>query len=389
MKRQDGYLTRKSGSWLGHYSVWIMDPASGRKKRRQKCFKIGPASMTKTAAKNKLRERLVKELGVTGDFRMTMGAFIETQWKPMREGTWRDSTKAVNRELLKFVVDRFGTTALEDMDTVEMQVWLNDLASKKSGSLVRHCRNFLQSILREATEREFLRRDPGRMLRLPRLRPVAKPYLTVEQLTALIEEAACYPRDYTLLTVMALAAFRPSELFALTWDCVDMVNNTITIKQTVYRGQFRPFTKNTEEGDRDYLTAYLPEPAMMALVLWCSEAKYNEPTDFVFPNSEGGYITKENYQKRVLNPLAKMAGIPKVNFQILRRTVATHAQQYGSPKDVSVILRHKKVETAQLHYVQAVTATVKETENRLAEKILPSRHTLPDILRTLSSGHPR
>jgi hypothetical protein len=47
-----------------------------------------------------------------------------------------------------------------------------------------------------------------------------------------------------------------------------------------------------------------------------------------------------------------------------------HAQHLGSPKDISVIMRHRKVETAQANYVQVIEETVKETTERLADKML-------------------
>jgi len=39
-------------------------------------------------------------------------------------------------------------------------------------------------------------------------------------------------------------------------------------------------------------------------------------------------------------PLAEKLGVPKVNFQILRRTMATQAQSMGSVKDIQAHLRH-------------------------------------------------
>jgi integrase len=72
----------------------------------------------------------------------------------------------------------------------------------------------------------------------------------------------------------------------------------------------------------------------------------------------------------VLTPLAEMAGVGKVNFQILRRTVATHAQSLGSPKDIQTILRHKKAETAQAHYVQVIDASVRAATEAIAGKLL-------------------
>lgn len=55
---------------------------------------------------------------------------------------------------------------------------------------------------------------------------------------------------------------------------------------------------------------------------------------FIFPNADGGFIDTANYRFRVLKPLAEKLGIPKLNFQILRRTMATQAQKLGSVKDI-------------------------------------------------------
>jgi hypothetical protein len=96
MKMQDGYLTKKSGAWIGHYSKWVTDFSTGQRTRQQRAFKIGPLTTTKTKAREILRERMVKELGITADSRATVSYFIEHRWKPQREGTWRESTKQTN-----------------------------------------------------------------------------------------------------------------------------------------------------------------------------------------------------------------------------------------------------------------------------------------------------
>jgi len=370
VKRQDGYLTEKSGAWLGHYSRWVTDPRNGEKKRQQRSFKIGPVrTTTKTQARNKLRERIVSELGITADSRVTLGWFIEQKWKPLYEGNWRESTKAVNGELLKFVIDRFGTTPLEDVDGVAMQRWLADLAKHKSGSLVRHCYIFLRSILGEATEQDYCRKNPARLLRVPRqLKAVKKIYLTLPEIQALLEAATFHLRERALLRLILFTALRPSELFALKWKCIDLVGSTMTLHETVYRGKVRPYTKTTDEGHAPRLA--VPEAAINALAEWHSQTERNVDEDYVFPNEVGGFLLKENYSKRVLAPLAKQAKIGKLNFQVLRRTVATHAQHLGSLKDVQTILRHQKAETTSQFYIQAIDSTVRETGNLLAAKML-------------------
>jgi integrase len=368
VKRQDGYLTRQSGAWLGHYSKWILDHRTGQRKRLQRAFKIGPASsMTKTEAREKLRRRIVEEVGITADSRVTLAWFIEHRWKPLHEGGWRESTKQTNEELLKVLTARFGTTTLEDVDLVPLQQWLNSIARVRSGSAVKHLRIFLRSIMQAAFEQDYVRKNPTRMLRVPKLRTVSKTYLTIEEVTSLLN-TTLVPRDKALLRLMLVTALRPSELFALRWKNIDLKEGTMTISETVYRGVLRPYTKTTEDGEVQRLV--VPPAALDALAEWYTESKRTADDDFIFPNADGGFILKENFQQRTLNDLAERAGIPKLNFQILRRTVATHAQDLGTPKDIATLMRHKQVQVSQQHYIQAIEASVKRTGERLADKLL-------------------
>jgi integrase len=51
--------------------------------------------------------------------------------------------------------------------------------------------------------------------------------------------------------------------------------------------------------------------------------------------------------------------VPKVNFQILRRTMATQAQSMGSVKDIQAHLRHAKADTTANEYMQELPESVK------------------------------
>ena len=300
MKIQDGYLTEKSGAWIGHYSKWVINARTGERTRQQKAFRIGPVtSTTKTKAREALRERIVEELGLTGDSRVTFKAFTEQRWKVLREGTWRESTKQTNEELLDVIFDRFGTVAVEDMDGVQMQSWLNALAKDRSGSVVKHCRIFLKSICAEAVAQGYSRRDPARNLRVPIVKAIERPYLTEEEIKALLKATKWQPRDRALLHLILMTALRPSELFALRWSCLSADFQTATLKETVYRGKLRDFTKTTQPGATQYVTVFIPAAVAQTLLEWHAKAEYRGTNDFVFANSEGGFITKENYQRRV------------------------------------------------------------------------------------------
>lgn len=60
------------------------------------------------------------------------------------------------------------------------------------------------------------------------------------------------------------------------------------------------------------------------------------PEAFMFPNADGGFMNTFNYRSRVLKPLADSLNIPKLNFQVIRRTIATRAQSLGSVKDTQI-----------------------------------------------------
>jgi integrase len=66
-----------------------------------------------------------------------------------------------------------------------------------------------------------------------------------------------------------------------------------------------------------------------------------------------------NCRNRVLNPLAERLEIPKLNYQILRRTMATRAQSMGSVKDIQARLRHAKADTTANEYMQELPESVK------------------------------
>ena len=93
----------------------------------------------------------------------------------------------------------------------------------------------------------------------------------------------------------------------------------------------------------------------------CSQA-------FIFPNArkrngatKNGFIRTDNYRVRVLKKLAEELNLPKLNFQVLRRTIATLAQTKGGVKDVQGVLGHSKADTTVNVYMQQIETGVKQT----------------------------
>lgn len=150
-------------------------------------------------------------------------------------------------------------------------------------------------------------------------------------------------------------ALRPSELFALRWKSFDNAN-TLSITKTVYRRELRPYGKTPKSLGK----MHLPDGLAAELNLWKLECPDPSPDAFIFSNADGGLIDTANYRSRILKPLADKLGIPKLNFQVLRRTMATRAQNLGSVKDIQSHLRHSRADTTANEYMQELPESVQQ-----------------------------
>ena len=84
--------------------------------------------------------------------------------------------------------------------------------------------------------------------------------------------------------------------------------------------------------------------------------------NFLFAGSNvgGGLLDPGNYRNRVFKPLAEALELPKLAFQVLRRTMATRAQNLGSVKDIQAHLRHLRADTTANEYMQELPETVQQ-----------------------------
>jgi len=143
-----------------------------------------------------------------------------------------------------------------------------------------------------------------------------------------------------------------------------MDNWSLTVSQTAFRGKLRDYGKTK----RSLRTVHLPAGLANELWLWKQKCPDPSPAAFIFPNSrkrkgalKNGFIRTANYRARVLKKLSEQLGLPKLNFQVLRRTIATLAQTKGSVKDVQGILGHSKADTTAKVYMQEIEEGVKQT----------------------------
>jgi len=104
------------------------------------------------------------------------------------------------------------------------------------------------------------------------------------------------------------------------------------------------------------------------LWLWRQESKHSRPEDFIFANRSGGCIDPQNYRKK-MQKLSQHVSLPKLTFQVIRRTIGTLAQKKGTPKDIQALLRHSRLATTTDVYMQEIPESVKATVEAISKEL--------------------
>jgi integrase len=273
--------------------------------------------MTKSEARDALRMEVHQQTGqnlggrVLKDSSTTFGWFARNRYFPLREGDWRLETASVKKiQIEQDLLAKFEEYPLDSIDRFMLQTHINNLAERLSQDRVKQARSYLMSIFGEIIDQDFLVKDPTRKLKTPRnLRPKDK-------------EGLC--------------AGAPS----MTWIHCRSPKPSTRERLTVRKDRGEPHRWKQESAK-------------------ASKKGFVCPDAFIFPNSRGGFLDTGNYRNRVLTPLAEKLEFPKLNFQIMRRTMATQAQSMGSVKDIQAHLRHAKADTTANEYMQELPESVK------------------------------
>jgi integrase len=362
ISHQAGSIVLRGKAWYGFYRKEVIDPTTEDVRSVRVCIRLGLKSqMTKLKARDALKAEIAKQTGQLADGRLlkdgsvTFEWFVCTRYFPLRQGDWRPETaKEKTAQIEIDLIVKFGSRTIESIDKFELQTHVNHLAKTYCQDRVKQARSYLKSIFDEAIEQEFLVKDPTRTLKIPKnLRPKDKQILTWEQLRAVLDAAS--RRDRILLMLDMTDALRPSELFAFRWKSFDDVN-TLSITETIYRRTIRPFGKTPGSMTK----VHLPDGLAAELRQWKLECPDPSPDAPMFPNADGGFLDPANFRYRVLKPLREALELPKLNFQVLRRTIATRAQKLGSVKDVQSHLRHSRADTTANEYMQELPESVQQ-----------------------------
>jgi len=384
---EKGTLKKK---WYGKFRVYMRDQ-DGKEVERTRRVVLGLKSeLRKHEAQEKLQTIIREENGLEKgdrvafpqcDDSVTFGWFVAERYLPMRRGQWRPATEQKTEfEINKYLVRSIKDEPLRRIGTFELQMILNRLARTYSESIVKHAYVNLRSIMRMAQKLKFISDSPAEDTRMPETKAVDRPTMSAEQIVQLfngIED----PHDLCLMSIGLFCATRTSETLGLQWK--SYTGETLIIHGTAYEGRLYEGKVKTD-ASRDAV----PVPADIRLVIesWRQLCPDTSPEALMFPtyarNSRTGVRSGRHVPRQAKNflkwriwPIADMLGIPRklVTFQVMRRTLGTDLQRYGTMKDAQQILRHASIRTTANVYMQQIPASVVAAINSRTRAILATQ----------------
>jgi integrase len=377
---QKGWVRSRGKKWHGCFRRAEIDSATNQPKLVTASIVLGLKSeMSKFQARERLEEELAKLGGRSGGEQVvpngsvTFAWFVENRYLPLKEGDWREETAKVKRYLIQAdLVDAFRDYRLESFDKVILQTHLNRLAKTRSKDRVLQMRAYMRAIFAEAVDQDFLTKDPARTVKPPtNLREVDKTTLSWDQLRAALEKLdELSLRDWILMKLDMSNALRPSELFPIRWRSLDAEAQVLDIQETVYKGKVRPYGKTKGSLTKVPIAEVMANEIAEYREECEREGKDTSPDAFMFPGRFGGPMDSSNYRHRVLHRLATELGLPKLNFQVIRRTIATLGKNMGHPKDIQGLMRHTRLATTMDVYMQSLEPEVRKAINSIHRELV-------------------
>lgn len=263
--------------------------------------------------------------------RMALGAYAAT-WLDSRTDL-KPTTHARTAGVLRnHVLPAWGATALADITPSSVQAWANGLPGAPGTVDLTH--GVLAQLLDDAVRHRLIPSNPARGTRLPAKTKREHRFLTVDELTRLLNETG----EWTAITrCLALTGMRVGEVGELRVRDVDLERGRFTVRRTTTTlgGRRITGTPKTSAGNR---SVAIPGPVRADVAARLAEADGRD--DLMYPTPRGAQLNKDNY-RRAFNLAAARAGLTGVRPHDLRHTAVSLAVRSGaSVKAVQRMVGH-------------------------------------------------
>lgn len=234
------------------------------------------------------------------------------------------------------IIDSIATNEITDLVKVQM--------AHRSPSHQKNMLKYIRGAFNYAFEKGYINRSPVPSLKF-RIGDKMKAVLTMDQAKTFLEKAKEMESEWYPHWCLALyTGMRNSELYAVTWDKVDLENRKILISSSWTRkAGFKDYTKSGE--DRILEIA----PNMVSILKELKLKSFDSP--FVLPRIDKW---DKGEQARELRIYLESLGLPRMRFHDLRASWCTMMLSRGvEPIKVMKMGGWKDLKTMQIYMRKA------------------------------------
>lgn len=314
-------VERKSGV------VWRVRWREGGRNRARTLGRKRDAEAFDAEIRRRLR---VGDLASLDAGQQTLAEFAEEWWRLYAVPNLSDRTRRSYAGMWdRHVLPRLGGHRLRDVHPEMVERFRADLPEAGVGEpTIYRVLALLQGVMQRAVEWQGIAANPVRLVRKPRVRRKRQvrplPPRTVEEMRQLLLSRGRH-RDATMVSVLAYAGLRPSEMLALTWDAIR--DRTLLVERATNDGSIKS-TKGTGRAR----TVRLLAPLGADLAEWRMACGRPPDDALVFPDRNGGPWTDgmwQGWHKDAFRPAKRAAGVPSARPYDLRHSFVSLLIQEG------------------------------------------------------------
>ncbi len=274
--------------------------------------------------------------------RQQMTLFIDHLW--MHDGLSEHTLNSYRNDLLQFA--RWLFESGKCLLTVERSLVQSYLSYRgeqgitaRSGARMLSC---LRRFYAYALEMQLIDFDPVAKVESPKLGkplPHTLSEFDVERLLSAPDvETPLGVRDLAMLELMYASGLRVSELIAIQFGEIDLIQGVVRVMGKGSKERLVPFGDSAAEAIAVYLKSSRPE------------LLGNKQTDVLFISQRGQQMSRQTFWHRI-KQIAQLAGINShLSPHTLRHAFATHLLSHGADlRTLQLLLGHSDMSTTQIY----------------------------------------
>jgi len=277
----------------------------------------------------------------------------------------------------KWIIPVVGKVPLAELGPGDLErVWRLMESKGLSANAIRAARAAVSAALSDARRRGLVERHAAQLSEIPYTAPrrssrrrVTKrtvESLTPEEATRLIEKTRELNHPYEAMIQLGLSrGLRPGELTGLTWADVDLVAQTVFVRQARIQEAEGP-RFGAPKTRRSARLLKVPDDVTEALrrrrLQWeharAQAGETWQDLDLVFCTRTGGFIERRNLL-RSFERLGKLAGIEGLTPYLLRHSATSILAEEGIPPEgLAEMLGHANTRMVEQHYKHRITPVI-------------------------------